>query len=189
VNNQPIYATAKGGQDFEPIDVDKEHQIVLSLIFGPFQQMSEYKGKKKMQTKVIFLFELDQRFTEGDFIGKRMVHSRWFTLSINEKSNLRPFLVSWRGRDFTPEEEVQFDISKLVGVNAFAQFVLKTKTDGGKKIAISSIRRIPKGDSTAPMAVELPRDYCPDWVKAAMNMPVDEHPASSPDNFEDDIPF
>lgn len=189
--NGPIYATAKGGADFEKIDVEKEHQIVLSHIFGPFQQVSEYKGKKSMQTKVILMFEIDQRFTDGEFLGKRMLHSIWFTLSIGEKSNMRPFLVSWRGRDFNPEEEVQFDISKLIGINAFAQFILKTKQDGGKKITISSIRRIPKGDPTTPMTPELPRDYCPDWVKLAMGVTGDEHPVSSPDSMGDDsdIPF
>lgn len=195
--NGPIYATAKGGVDFEKIDVEKEHQIVLSHIFGPFQQMSEYKGKKKMQTKVILMFEIDQRFTEGEYLGKRMLHSVWFTLSIGEKANMRGFLVSWRGRDFNQEELEQFDITKLVGVNAFAQFLLKTKPDGGKKIAISSIRRVPmvKTDEgivqpSVPLLIpELPRDYCPDWVKLAMGTPTDEHGAPSPDNFEDDIPF
>jgi hypothetical protein len=189
MNGQPIYASAKGGQDFEKIDVEKEHQIVLSLIFGPFKQMSEYKGKKRMQDKVILMFELDQRFTDGDFVGKRMLHSVWFTLSIGEKANMRGFLVSWRGRDFTEEELDRFDITKLVGVNAYAQFLWKSKADGGKKIAISSIRRIPKGDATPLLAPELPRDYCPDWVKEAMGTPADEHSAPAPDTFEDDIPF
>src|SRR5688572_13638566 len=40
--------------------------------------------------------------------------SKEYTLSMNEKSNLRKDLKSWRGKDFTEEEAKCFDITKLI---------------------------------------------------------------------------
>lgn len=43
------------------------------------------------------------------------VISRFFTASLNEKSNLRAFLESWRSKSFTSDELKGFAIDKLLG--------------------------------------------------------------------------
>ena len=44
-----------------------------------------------------------------------LVLSKEFSLSLNEKANLRKFLAWWRGKDLTKEESQSFDITKLLG--------------------------------------------------------------------------
>lgn len=56
---------------------------------------------------------------------------RDFGLSLSEKSTLRPFLESWRGRKFTKDELAGFDLEKLLGVNAQLQLIHNI-TDQGR---------------------------------------------------------
>ena len=48
--------------------------------------------------------------------GEPLTISKFYTLSLHEKSNLGADLSSWRGRAFTETEKQGFDISKLAGV-------------------------------------------------------------------------
>jgi hypothetical protein len=43
------------------------------------------------------------------------VISKEFTLSMHEKSTLRQFLESWRGKAFTEKEALSFDVTALIG--------------------------------------------------------------------------
>ena len=54
---------------------------------------------------------------------KRFEVRRDFGLSLSEKSALRPFLESWRGRKFTPKELEGFDLEKLLAVNCQLQLI------------------------------------------------------------------
>jgi len=51
--------------------------------------------------------------------------SKKYTLSLHEKSKLRPDLVSWRGRDFTDAELRGFDLENLLGVPCTLQIINK----------------------------------------------------------------
>ena len=53
-----------------------------------------------------------------------------YTLSLHEKSRLRPMLEPWRGRKFTNEELDGFDLEKLIGVNCQVQVVHNVKAEG-----------------------------------------------------------
>lgn len=59
---------------------------------------------------------------------------RDFGLSLSEKSLLRPFLESWRGKKFTKEELEGFDLDKLLGVNCQLQ-IIHNVTEAGKTYA------------------------------------------------------
>lgn len=73
------------------------------------------------------------------------VISQEFTLSLNEKANLRKMLASWRGKDFTEEEAKSFDISKLIGVPCMLNVIHKPSKDGTKTYEnIGSISPVPK---------------------------------------------
>lgn len=59
-----------------------------------------------------------------------MTISKSYTLSLHEKANLRKDLSAWRGKDFTDEEAVAFDVSKLVG--AYCMVNVTTSDSNGK---------------------------------------------------------
>lgn len=101
------------------------------------------------QHKVWIAFEIPSIRVEiekdGDKKDLPRVASNFYTLSIHEKSTLGQHLVGWRGRDFTPEEAQQFDISKLVGANCLLGIGVKAKIKGGQKNVITSIAKLMKG--------------------------------------------
>ena len=68
----------------------------------------------------------------------------WFTLSLNEKAALRPFLQAWRGRPFNDEELKGFNVAVLVGVDALVQ-LSHNRTADRTYCNIDSIMRLPKG--------------------------------------------
>jgi hypothetical protein len=71
--------------------------------------------------------------------------SKEFTLSLNEKANLRKFLAGWRGKDFTEQEAKAFDISALVGKPCMLNIIHKQSKQGKTFAEISSVSSIPKG--------------------------------------------
>lgn len=76
--------------------------------------------------------------------GKPFAAVRSFTASLNEKSNLRPFLEAWRGKRFTAEELKGFDLDRLVGANAILQ-VQHVERDGKIYDNVTSIMAPLKG--------------------------------------------
>lgn len=92
--------------------------------------------------KVRLVFELGLFSEDGteqfspDFPDedRRYIVRRDFGLSLSEKSTLRPFLESWRGRKFTKEELAGFDLERLIGVNCQLQ-IIHNITDQGRTFA------------------------------------------------------
>jgi len=83
-----------------------------------------------------------------------LVISKEYTLSMNEKSNLRKDLKSWRGKDFTEEEAKCFDITKLIGAPCMLNIIHKPKVSDPHSFyeQISGITPMPKG-MKAPAAI------------------------------------
>lgn len=107
-------------------------------------QESEFNGERKMQRKLLLTWEL----AEARADGTPFTVSRRFGLSLHEKSSLRAFLQSWRGRPFTPEELAGFDLRKLLGAPCLLNLMHAERA--GKQYAnIASITPLPKG-MTAP---------------------------------------
>jgi len=73
--------------------------------------------------------------------------SKEYTLSMNEKSNLRKDLKSWRGKDFTEEEAKCFDITKLIGKACMLNIIHKHGVSDPTKVyeQIAGVTPIPKG--------------------------------------------
>lgn len=105
-------------------------------------------GKAKTLSKVRIGWELpeEKRVFNQEKGEQPLVISQEFTLSMNEKANLRKTLASWRGKDFTEEEAKCFDITKLLGVPCMLNIIHKlSKTDPNKIYEqISSISALPK---------------------------------------------
>ncbi len=108
----------------------------------------EWNGETKTSNKVRITFELPTElkvFKEGEE-AKPLVISKEYTLSLHEKSKLRPELESWRGKKFTDEEASDFDMAKLIGVPAFINIIHNEK--GYAEIA--TISKTPKGMECPP---------------------------------------
>ena len=107
-------------------------------------QTSNWNGKTKELPKVLFSFEaLGDAPLMKD--GRPFSISARFTVSTSEKSNMRPFLESWRGQPFTDEEVRSFRTSKVLGKYCYINVVHEKSKDGTKTYAnIKSIMPLPR---------------------------------------------
>jgi hypothetical protein len=139
-----------------------------------------------------------------------LVISKEYTLSMNEKANLRKDLKSWRGKDFTDEEAKKFDITNLLGVSCMLNVIHVTSKDGSKQYAsISGITPLPKGIDCPP---QVNKSIClsfdnfdnalfnsmPDFIKEKIVSSVEYKAMQRPQEVEvvedetintDDVPF
>lgn len=106
-------------------------------------------GQPKTLKKVRIGWELPEetRVFRQENGEQPLVISKEYTLSMNEKSNLRKDLKSWRGKDFTEEEAKSFDITKLLGQPCMLNIIHNPSKSDPTKIyeQISGITSIPKG--------------------------------------------
>jgi hypothetical protein len=84
------------------------HLARLYRIIDLGTQMREFEGKVTMNRKAKFFFELHGDDAEGKPLlttdGKPLIQSKEYTVSLNEKANLRRDLEAWRGKAFTNKE-------------------------------------------------------------------------------------
>lgn len=118
----------------------------------------QYMGESKILKKVRIGWELplETRVFNEEKGEQPLVISKEYTLSMNEKSNLRKDLKSWRGKDFTEEEARAFDISKLLSAPCMLNIIHNhSKTDPTKVYEqIAGITSIPKGLKVPPQVNE-----------------------------------
>lgn len=99
-------------------------------------QTVTWQNDVKHQRKVRLVFELPEaKMTDG----RPFSISRRYTLSLSKKSALRRDLVSWRGREFTKEEEAGFELKNVLGAPAFLNVI-----EEGEYANISTISPIPR---------------------------------------------
>ena len=104
-------------------------------------QKQEYGGEVSWKRQILVIWELPEELNND----QPMTISKFYTLSLHEKSNLGKDLTSWRGRPFTETEKQGFDVTKLIGVTCQVNVMHK---DNGKE-AISSIMPLGKDDKIA----------------------------------------
>lgn len=114
----------------------------------------EILGQKKVVHKVRITFELptELKVFSPEKGEQPCVISKEFTLSMNEKANLRAFLTGWRGRAFTDEEAAAFDVTKLLGVPCLLNIIHKQGRKDPSKVfdEISSATPVMKGMTCPP---------------------------------------
>lgn len=132
-----IKASAKGGKDFELVPPGVHLAICTKIVHVGLQQA--YNPKHPDRNEVWLDFELpDQRVKwtkNGEEMEGPALIRRKFTLSLSEKSHLRPFLESWRGKPFTKEEEEGFEITALLGKLCQLSVIHEPSGDGKKTYA------------------------------------------------------
>ena len=107
--------TAKNtGGDFELIPAGTHIARCVQMVHVG-TVLETIKGQDKELNKVRISWELPnetKEFKEGEG-EKPYLMAKDYTLSMDERANLRKMLESWRGKGFTPEEAEAFDITKL----------------------------------------------------------------------------
>jgi hypothetical protein len=106
--------------------------VDLGLVEGPWGA--------KPTVEVRWELDLKHEETGGPFLV-----SKRFTLTLNEKGNLRPMLEAWRGRKFSPPELEGFDLEKLFGVNCQLQLVHVLTERGGVFANVQAVVPLGKG--------------------------------------------
>jgi hypothetical protein len=114
----------------------------------------EILGQKKTVHKVRITFELptELKVFSPEKGEQPCVISKEFTLSMNEKANLRIFLTGWRGKAFTEEEAASFDITKLLGVPCLLNIIHKQGKKDPSRVfdEIASATPVMKGMTCPP---------------------------------------
>lgn len=147
------------------------HRAICCRVIDLGTQSYEFNGEAIRAHKVLLGFELSD---EPAADGSPLQISQEFTASLHEKSKLRPFLESWRGRAFTPQELARFDLANLLGQPCLISVIHEVSKKGKSFAAISGVGRMPKG-MAAPEPVadfvhyqledgDPPADALPAWI-------------------------
>lgn len=103
-----------------------------------------------IRRKFMMVWNIVGEFIEVNNEQLPRVMSKEYTLSLNEKSNLRKDLQAWRGQAFTEEELQGFDL--LTVMNKPCQLQIINEEKNGKTYNnISSIMAMPKGMQVKPL--------------------------------------
>lgn len=124
----PIIATASESKTYAPAP-EGTHQAVCVDVIDKGLLPNMFKPGTT-QHKIDIAWEIDESRDDG----KRFVVYKRYTLSLNERANLRHDLESWRGRPFTRDEEMGFDVETLIGVNCLVNLQHKPSTKDPAKI-------------------------------------------------------
>ena len=122
----PIIATANGGgeSDFQPAPIGTYRAVCVDVIDKGIVEVT-YAGKTKRQHKVSVAWLIDEMRDDG----KPYLVFKRYTLSLNEKATLRKDLESWRGKSFTRDEEMGFDVEAVIGASCLVNVQHALKGD------------------------------------------------------------
>lgn len=209
-----IMAKSKGESSFTPVSEGLHQAICSAVVDLGMQPGSDMYPQPKRQVYLRFdcVDEMVQFEKDGVQQSGPARCGATYTLSLGDKSKLRPLLESWRGKKFTEQELEGFDISKLLAVPCQIQVLHAHK--GGKTYAnVQTIVPWPKGVDKPKAPVDAviyspsepdPNawDKLPQWLQTKIQERLgnDEDdlktkakatpaPAAVEGDFDDDIPF
>lgn len=195
-----IQATSAPAREFE-IAPAGNHVAICYAMVDMGQQKVEYNGEEKLQRKVYIGWELSNELMAD---GRPFMVSRQFTMSLHEKSTLRAVLESWRGRPFTDDELMGFDLKNILGKPCMVNVVHATGNNGRTYANVKSIATMPKG-MPAPEQInqtilfefgdqgydEAAFSALPQWLQTKIMESKEFNSNNSPvvDGWDDDITF
>ena len=161
------------------------HEAVLVDIIDLGEVEEEYQGEKSIKHKMKLVWQLKSR---NQKTGERFQVRATYTQSLGDSSNFRKMLISWRGRDFKPEELAKFkaDIEVLIGKNCQLNVTHAISRSTGNEYAkVSAVLPPVKGADLKPenYTREIPKPAEPVYDVD----PIDEGHAAAFDT--DDVPF
>jgi hypothetical protein len=173
----PIMATAGESKSFAPAPEGVHQAVCVDVV--DLGVIPGFGGKP--QHKIVIVWQIDERRDDET----RYLLFKKYTLSLNEKATLRKDLEAWRGRAFTRDEELGFDVETVKGVNCMANVQHRQSQDGSRLYAnVVSLTPLPKAlrqNLLKPEKYERPENL----AKAAKEQ------REEPDTelTDDDIPF
>lgn len=196
-----LVAKSNGGGDF-PLAPAGNHVALCYAVVDLGEHESEWQGKTTWKRRVRLAWELCDEVMED---GRPFSVSKEYTLSLNEKANLRHDLEAWRNRPFTDEELEGFDVFAVLGAPCMVQVVHQKRRSGeGAYEKVAAVTSVPKGTAkrkavNSLMRFSLEEDGAeaafaalPEWLQKRINIDLPAAPESEPEAppfDDDDIPF
>jgi hypothetical protein len=144
-----IIASAKGSSIArEPIPAGAYAARCYSIVdLGTREEVIQGNAKVLRKVRVTFELPTERRVFNEEKGEQPCVISKEFNLVLSEKSTLRAFLRSWRGKDFTEAEAKAFDVAKLIGAPCLLNIIhVAGKANPSRMYdEISSVSPLPKG--------------------------------------------
>jgi len=110
-------------------------------------QKTEYLGQIKHLRKVMFGWELHGEDNDGNPLitdkNEPMAIFKNYTLSLNDKANLRLDLQSWRGKPFTETEAMGFDIGVVLGKWCMLNVIQRPNKEGKIFSNVDTVSPVP----------------------------------------------
>lgn len=142
--------TAAVGGEFKPV-AEGLHPATCISVYDLGTQHSEKFGTDSRQILIQWELADEEREFEGEKYNAKV--SKTLTLSMNQKSNLRKMVESWRGKKMSDEEAAKFDVLLLAGKPCMIQVTNTTGGNGKTYANIAAVVSVPKGVIVpAPMA-------------------------------------
>ena len=114
----------------------------------------KYMGEEKIVDLVRFTWELptELRCFNQDKGEQPCAISKEMTFSLNEKSNLRAMLNTWRGKPLTEDEAKAFDLAKLLGAPCMINLIHQPSKSNPEKVyeRIAAVLPMMKGMTCPP---------------------------------------
>ncbi|QDP49253.1 MAG: hypothetical protein Tp1100DCM1099271_16 [Prokaryotic dsDNA virus sp.] len=136
-----IIATTNEQQSTFPQVPTGVHKARCVNVIDLGTQENNYDGNVTYKRQCMIIWEVPAH--KNDMNGEPLTLSKFYTLSLHEKSNLGADLSAWRGRAFTETEKKGFDITKLLGVPCYLN-IMEGK-NGRPRVA--SIMPLPKEEA------------------------------------------
>lgn len=178
----PIIATAGDTKTYAPAP-EGTHQAVCVDVIDLGMKDNTFKPGTK-QHKINMAWQINELRDDG----KRHVVYKRYTLSLNEKATLRHDLESWRGKAFTRDEELGFDVESVIGANCLINVQHKAGTDRTFANVVSVMPLIKGMPKIGPLGYVRPVGDASE--QQAESADHDDPPLSTePALVADDIPF
>lgn len=133
-----------GGKDFDPVP-EGSHLAVCDMFVDLGLQDSRFGAKHKIYLRWQIPALRVNYEKDGQKIEAPMSIGSTYTLSLAEKSNLRPMLQSWRGKAFTADELKKFDVTSVVGAPCMLTVTHDPKDGGGVYANVGVVAKLPPG--------------------------------------------
>jgi len=147
-NRPKLFAPVKGGGDFTPFP----EGVYVAVVVGIFDVGTHHSDKfGNDQRKLVLTFETPTERMEIERDGEKLDLprriSKRYTLSMNEKSNLRREINAIEGHALTDAEAEVYDVFTLAGRACQIQ-VTQTERDGKVYGNVGAVMALPKGTPT-----------------------------------------
>ena len=130
VTNMAIIASNTSSEStFDPLSEGIHTAVCFGVIDMGVQEFT-FEGKIIKNRKVRLMWEIpEETYENKDGEAKIKTIGKEYTLSLHEMSNLRKILESWRGKSFSDDELVGFDLCSILNKGCQLQIIHEKKSD------------------------------------------------------------